>query len=118
MEPVATRRRTQPAPPHVVFDDLTHPGRPTHRPWLHLLAGELAPRVLVSEYASVVVWSSIWLARPDAKVRFELSYAESGTDLRFTLLLDPPIPDDDEIRTMRKRLGRLINSQLRHTYGQ
>lgn len=72
----------------------------------------------MSEYASVVVWSSIRLARPDAKVRFELSSAGFGTDLRFTLLLDPPIPDDDEIRTMRKRLGRLINNQLRHTYGQ
>ncbi|MBY6368435.1 hypothetical protein [Rhodococcoides corynebacterioides] len=118
MEPVATRRRTQPPPPHVVFNDLTNPGRPTRRPWLHLLADEVAPRVLVSEHASVVVWSSIWLARPDAKVRFELASAESGTDLRFTLLPDPPIPDDDEIRTMRKRLGWLINGQLRYTYGQ
>lgn len=118
MEAVAIRRRTQSPPPHVVFDDLAHPGRPTHRPWLHLLADEVAPRVLVSEHASVVVWSSIWPARADAQVRFELTSAGSGTDLRFTLLLDPPLPDDDAIRTMRKRLGWLINGQLRHTYGQ
>lgn len=118
MEPVATRRRTQSPAPHVVFDDLAHLGRPTHQPWLHLLDDEVAPHVLVSEHASVVVWLSIWLARPDAKVRFELSPAGFGTDLRFTLLLDPPIPDNDEIRTMRKRLGWLINNQLRHTDGQ
>ncbi|MFW0872441.1 MULTISPECIES: hypothetical protein [Rhodococcoides] len=79
---------------------------------------EVAPRVLVSEHASVVVWSSIWPARADARVRFELASAGSGTDLRFTLLLDPPLPDDDAIRAMRKRLGSLINGQLRHTYGQ
>ena len=118
MEAVATRRRTQSPPPHVVFDDLANPGRPTHRPWLHLRADEVAPHVLVSEHASVVVWSSIWPARPDAKVRFELAPAGPGTDLRFTLLLDRPFPEDDKIRKMRKRLGWLINGQLRYTYGQ
>ena len=118
MKAVATRRRTQTPPPHVVFDDLANSGRPTHRPWLHLLADEVAPQVLLSEHASVVVWSSIWPARPDAQVRFELSSAGSGTDLRFTLLLNPPVPDDVQIRTMRRRLGWLINGQLRYTYGQ
>ncbi|WP_308014742.1 MULTISPECIES: hypothetical protein [unclassified Rhodococcus (in: high G+C Gram-positive bacteria)] len=101
-----------------MFDDLVAPGRPTHRPWLHLLDGEIAPRVLMSERTSVIVWSSLWPARPDVRVRFDLTSDGADTDLRFTLLLDPPHPDEDEIRRMRKRLERLINVELRHTYGQ
>lgn len=44
---VVTRTGNLPAPPHVVFDDLTVPDRSPSRPWLFLLDDEVAPRHLV-----------------------------------------------------------------------
>ncbi|MBY6537500.1 hypothetical protein HQ325_02335 [Rhodococcus sp. BP-349] len=118
MDEVVTRRKNQPPPRHVVFDDLVHPGRDTIRPWLHLLDDESLPRVIESEPPSLVVWSSLWPARPDALIRFDLADDGAGTNLRWTLLLDPPRPDDDAVRGLRKRIDRLINGNLRFTYGQ
>jgi hypothetical protein len=118
MDEVVTRRKNQPPPRHVVFDDLAHPGRETRRPWLHLLDDETLPRVIESEPPSLVVWSSLWPARPGALIRFDLADDGTGTSLRWTLLLDQPHPDDDVLRSLRKRIDRLINGNLRHTYGQ
>ena len=118
MDEVATRRKNQPPPPHVVFDDLVNPGRETIRPWLRLLDDETLPRVIESEPPSMVVWTSLWPERPGARIRFDLTNDGAGTSLRWTLLLDPPRPDDDAVRGLRKRIDRLINFNLRFTYGQ
>jgi hypothetical protein len=97
-----SRKRNQPAPPHVMFEALTRPDRDPARPWLELLDDEQRPRLVeVSKPGLVVwsslsgprclvlvVWSSLWIKRPDAIVRFDLPPDSSGygTDLRWTLL--------------------------------
>ena len=65
-----------------------------------------------------VVWSSLWIKRPDASVRFELTAARGGTDLRWTLYVDDPAPHPSFVNHMRQRIGELINANLRYTYGQ
>ena len=115
---VASRQRNQPAPPTVVYDDLCDPDRQPVRPWLHLLDDEIAPRVMEAERPGKVVWSSLWLSRPDARIQFDLQDGDGGTDLRWTLHLDEPVPAGVLIRHMRKRIGELVNANLRYTYGQ
>ncbi|MCZ4549668.1 hypothetical protein [Gordonia rubripertincta] len=90
MEIIGSRARNQPAPPWALYEDLTNPNRQPKRQWLHLLEDEVAPKVIVAENPSRVVWSSLWARRPD----------ESFTG------------------HMRKRIGTLINANLRYTYGQ
>ncbi|HCS57859.1 MAG TPA: hypothetical protein DIW80_12145 [Gordonia polyisoprenivorans] len=119
MDAIASKRRSQPAPPWVIFDDLVDPDRQPCRPWLHLEDDEIAPAVLESERPSRVVWSSLWLKCPDARIAFDLTArADGGTDLRWTLLVEPPAPDDRRFRHLCQRIGTLINANLRHTYGQ
>lgn len=116
---IGRRRRSQPAPPHVVFEDLSEPDRDPCRPWLELLDDEQRPRVLRSEAPSTLVWSSLWSKRPDAMVTFDLpSSADGGTDLQWTLHVDEHPPDDALVGHMRKRLNQLINANLRYTFGQ
>jgi len=116
----ASRARNQPAPPHVLFEALTQPNRDPYRPWLHLLDDEQRPQVLEADQPSLVVWSSLWVRRPDARIRFDLPYDKDrqGTDLRFTLLVDEPVPDASLLGHLRKRLNQLINADLRYTFGQ
>ena len=119
VDAIASKRRSQPAPPWVIFDDLVDPDRQPRRPWLHLEDDEIAPVVLESERSSHVVWSSLWLKRPDARIAFDLTArTDGGTDLRWTLLVEPPAPDDRRFRHLCQRIGTLINANLRHTYGQ
>jgi hypothetical protein len=118
MEEVGSRVRNQPAPPWVIFDDLCDPHRQPVRPWLHLLDDEVAPTVLESDPPHHVVWSSLWSRRPDGQVHFELTASRSGTDLRWTLYVDKPVPDASLIGHMRQRIGELINANLRYSYGQ
>lgn len=118
MNELGSRRRNQPAPPQVVFDDLCDPYRQPERPWLHLHDDEIAPTIIDSRRPNYVVWSSLWPARTDACVRFELSAARGGTDLRWTLYADNPLPDSDFVNHLRHRIGELINANLRSTYGQ
>jgi hypothetical protein len=73
MEVIGSRRRSQPAPPWAIFDDLCEPNRQPCRPWLHL---------------------------------------------RWTLYVDEPVPDAALIGLMCRRIGQLINADLRYTYGQ
>jgi len=84
MGELGSRRRNLPAPPHVVFEDLTEPTRNTIRTWLHLLDDEVGPMVLESHCPDYVVWSSLWPRRPEARIRFDLppGGAGGGTDLR------------------------------------
>jgi hypothetical protein len=116
---VGRRRRSQPAPPRVVFEALTELDRPGARRWLDLLEDEQPPRLLRTEAPSTVVWSSIWMKRPDAVIEFDLpSDGGSGTDLSWTLLVDVPTPDAALLGHMRKRLNVLINAELRYSFGQ
>jgi hypothetical protein len=117
---VAGRTRNQPAPPHVLFEALTQPDRDPSRPWLTLLDDEQRPRILEADPPSLVVWSSIWVRRPDARVRFDLppDRGHQGTDLRFTLLVEEPVPDASLLGHLRRRLNVLINADLRFTFGQ
>ena len=118
MEEIGSRRRNQPAPPSVIFDDLCDPNRQPGRPWLNLLDDETAPLVLESERHGRVVWSSLWVKRPDARVHFDLTAIGGGTELRWTLYVDEPVPDPSLTGHMRKRVSELINANLRFTYGQ
>jgi hypothetical protein len=104
----------------VVFEDLAVLDRSGARPWLHLLDDEVAPVVLASREPGYVVWSSLWPQRPDARVRFDLREGGpgGGTDLRWTLTVDEPTPDESLTGHMRKRINTLIHANLRHTYGQ
>lgn len=114
-----SRKRSQPAPPKAVFEALTEPNRDIARHWLKLVDGELAPRVVEAHEPELVVWTSLWLERPDALVRFDLPPDTSGgTALRWTLLVDDPMPEPGLLGHLRKRVNRLINADLRYSFGQ
>jgi hypothetical protein len=117
---IGARTRNQPAPPDVMFEALTQPDRDPARPWLTLLSDEQAPRIVQSEHPSLVVWSSLWLKRPDARIRFDVLPDDigQGTDLRWTLLVEEPEPDTPLLGHLRKRVNLLINANLRFTFGQ
>jgi hypothetical protein len=118
MEEIGSRRRNQPAPPAVVFDDLCDPKPRAVRPWLLLLDDEITPTVIESHRPDKVVWSSLWVKPPDARVQFDLEDGDGGTDLRWTLYVDEPVPDPPLTGHMRKRMNELINANLRYSYGQ
>jgi hypothetical protein len=114
-----SRRRSQSAPPHVVFEVLTDPHRDPARPWLLLLDDEQEPRLVDAGKPDFVVWSSLWEKRPDARVRFDLASDDSGgTRLRWTLFVEEPLPDPSLLGHLRKRLNELINANLRYTFDQ
>ena len=119
MTEIGTRTRNQPAPPHAIFEALTDPHRAAGRPWLVLLDDEVRPDVLRAEPPSLVIWSSIWARRPDARIRFDLlpDGSGQGTDLCWTLLVEEPSPSDDLVGHMRKRMNQLINAELRYSFG-
>ncbi|GAA3392833.1 hypothetical protein [Cryptosporangium minutisporangium] len=115
---VGSRVRRQPPPPRVVFEALTNPDRDPARPWLQLRDDEVPPRILEAEEPALVVWSSIWRKLPDARIRFDLSAHGLETNLRWTLLAPEPLSDEAFVGHLRKRMNRLINADLRFTFGQ
>jgi hypothetical protein len=115
---IGRRKRNQPAPPQIVFAALSNPDEDPSRPWLELLDDEQRPRVIQAEPPSVLVWSSLWVKRPDATLRFDLPLGQGGTDLCWTLYVDEPVPDDALVGHMRKRVNQLINANLRFRFGQ
>lgn len=116
---IGHRARSQPAPPRIVFEALAEPNRDPARQWLLLLDDEQLPRVVEAEPPSLIVWSSIWVKRPDAVVRFELPpSSDGGTRLTWTLCVDDPSPDAALVGHMRKRVNELINANLRYSFGQ
>jgi hypothetical protein len=104
----------------VLFEALSQPDRDPARPWLTLLSDEQAPRILQSEHPSLVVWSSLWLKRPDARIRFDVlpDARGQGSDLRWTLLVEEPEPAAAVLGHLRTRVNQLINANLRFTFGQ
>ena len=116
VQEAGSRGRDLPAPVHVVFEALTEPNRDPARKWLVLLDDEIAPEI-VEAGPSRVVWASIWPSRPDARIEFQLT-ASSGTFLRWTLLLEDPMPDASKLGHLRKRINELINANLRYSFGQ
>jgi hypothetical protein len=116
---IGSRRRNQPAPPHVVYEALSRPDAETSRPWLNLLADEQQPTVVQAQAPSLLMWSSLWPSRPDALVEFELPPSpDGGTALRWTLRVEEPAPSDALVGHLRKRLNQLINADLRYSFGQ
>ncbi|MCX5044912.1 hypothetical protein OG921_17225 [Aldersonia sp. NBC_00410] len=115
---IGSRSRNQPAPPFVVLEALTQPHRDPRRPWLELRDDEQEPRIVETAVPDRVLWASLWVKVPDALVQFDLSGADGGTDLRWTLLIRPPAPAMPTIVAMRKRLDILINHKLRSNFGQ
>lgn len=113
-----SRVRNQPAPPSVMFEALTEPNRDPDRQWLLLTESEQQPDVLEQVKPDLVVWSSLWNEHPEAQIRFDLPPGRSGTNLRWTLFLDEPLPGPEEIRKMRRRINKLINDNLRQTFDQ
>lgn len=83
-----------------------------------MLDDEKLPAIEETEEFTVVTWSSLWLKRPDAMVRFDLGEDRGGTQLRWTLYVEYPPPDEPLIGHMRKRMNQLINANLRYTFGQ
>lgn len=117
----ARRRKSQPAPPHVVFEALTQPDRDPQRPWMRLEPDEVRPAVLHAEPPHDLLWSSLWPAHPRALVHIQLDQRtdDSGADLTWSLLLPQDTGDvvgADEIRALRRRLNRLINGHLREAF--
>ena len=111
---VTSRAKSQPAPDWVLFEALTEPDRDAARRWLLLGPGERHPEILESREPDLVVWSSLWDDRPDARIRFDVTHARG---LRWTLLVDEPAPDEATVREMRHRINTLINGNLRGTFG-
>jgi len=115
---VGARATTQPAPPRVLFEALDQPHRDPSRPWLELLDDEVEPVVVEASAPHLLVWSSLWTARPDARVRLELTAAGAGSRLRWVLLVDEPEPEAPLLGHLRQRLNQLINANLRYSLGQ
>ncbi len=117
---VGRRSRNQPAPPHVLYEALTRPDRDPARRWLVLLDDERPPTIVERNEPGLVVWSSLWDRRPDARVCFELLPDRTGygTDLCWTLLVDEPAPDPSLEGHLRRRIDELVNANLRYTFGR
>jgi hypothetical protein len=114
---LGTRARSQPAPPRFVFEALIDPSRYPERAWLCLLDDEIPPEVLASTEYELVTWSSLWVKRPEAQIRFDIAADGQGSRLRWTLL-NPEDPGPATVGHMRKRLNQLINAELRFSFGQ
>jgi len=89
------------------------------RQWLDLQRDERDPEVLEAQEPHRVVWSSIWPSRPRDRVVFEITRAGEGSDLRWTLVTDDEEwPAEEVLAHLRHRINRLINADLRFSFGQ
>lgn len=116
VEELASKERTQAPPAWVVWEALADPRRRDGRAWLDLAGDEVAPQVLEARRPELVVWSSLWPARPRDQVRLELRPKDGGCAVRWRLLTPDAVPSAEVIRHMRYRLNYLINGKLRDTF--
>ena len=116
---LGSRAKTQPPPAHIVFDSLRDPHELSTRHWLTLLPDEVEPRILEQVRPRLVVWSSLWPARPRDIVRYELSPdGGGGCLLRWTLLSpEAASPSEAQLGHLCRRLNVLINEKLALSYG-
>lgn len=112
---IGSRRRAQAPPPHVVFEAVTQPHRQPSRPWLLLQDDEHEPQIVEQRVPDLVVWTSLWPKHPSARITLDLlpELNGGGTDMRWTLVVDEPAPDDAVIGHLRYRLNELVNRDLR-----
>jgi hypothetical protein len=113
-----SRRRSQPAPPHVVLEALTEPDRDRARPWLLLLDDERLPGIIEAREPDPVVRSSLRDHRLEARIRFQLPQDGYGTNLRRVLLVAETGARCLAPGHVRRRINELINANLRYTFGQ
>src|SRR3954465_2685929 len=85
MTVVASRGKSMPPPPSVLYEALTQPNRDPARQWMSSTTQQ--PRILDSDFPTLVVWSSLWADRPDARIRFDLQPGAGDTYVRWTLSL-------------------------------
>lgn len=115
----AESQKELPAPAAVVFESLAHPGRVVDREWLTLQTCEQVPEVLQAVPHRFVLWSTLWPDLPEVQVQFDLTPNPRNpmdTEVRWTLLLAAPLPRDT-LAHISSRLNRIINMNLRYTYG-
>jgi hypothetical protein len=116
---LGSRERSQPPPPHVLWESLVAPAQAGSRVWLKIRSGERRPRVVESREHDLVVWSSIWVSRPRDRIRFDIAPdGGSGSLLRWTWLTRDAEPDEEELSRLRHRMNELINAELRYSFGQ
>ncbi|HVX44114.1 MAG TPA: hypothetical protein VHC49_09510 [Mycobacteriales bacterium] len=115
---LGSRRRSQPAPPGVVWRSLADPHDPAARPWLDLTEDEIEPQILESREPELIVWSSLWPERPDDRVRFDIEPDRGGGSmLRWTVTSAAPVSEPARLHVCY-RMNVLINASLRYSYGQ
>ena len=94
------------------------PRRADTRQWLYLHDDEVDPVVIETCRPSSVTWASIWPARPDDRIVFDIAAAGPGSILRWTLLTNDAAVPPEVVGHLRYRLNRLINADLRYSFGQ
>lgn len=108
-----------PPPVHVLFDDLASPKASGTRSWLYLLDDERSPTVIESQRPHRLVWSSLWLKRPEDRIVLDLApHVAGGSALGFTLLAAGDPLDQALTGHIRKRINQLLYADLRYIYGQ
>jgi len=112
------RRKSLPPPQRFLWQDLYAPRLDGSRVWLKLRPGEQMPAVLSAVEPTRVVWSSLWIDRPDDQVVLTVEAERDSSILEF-VWLTPTTPPPVSIATSRaKRLSALLFGELRYTYGQ
>lgn len=115
---IGSRVRTQPTPPAIIWRALVEPHQANSRAWLVLEDDEVEPVVLEASEPNLVTWSSLWPTRARDQVEFELHPSGGGTALRWTMLTPAALPSDALTSHLRFRLNKIINGDLRLSFGQ
>lgn len=115
MKSIRRVAKSLPAPARVVRDNLIAPESGS-REWLSLRSEEAQPRILAVSDESVV-WSSLWPDRPNDEIRFEVAVKNSECLLAWELFVDAPEPDDNEAQAMASRVNKIVNNDLRRSFG-
>lgn len=115
---IADRKRPLPAPPPIVWADLTTPDSDGPRAWLRLLPDEVAPEITAGLEPRLVTWSSLWTRHPDLVIRLDCQPDGAGTRLHVVIEAPDDAPDGAWIGHVRHRINKLLFRDLRYSYGQ